>query len=63
MKKEGTEAEEYDPHSPFTTPFTIISTIKHRFHSKTLSQPFYCEVYCPLSCKKVKIGLRKDGKT
>ena len=60
--KEGVPATGYDPHSPFTTPFTIISTVKHRFASKPLAQPFCCEVYCPLSCKKVKIGVKKGGK-
>lgn len=61
MKEEGT-AEGYDPHSPFTTPFTIISSLRHRFSSLPLQQPFYCEVYCPLSCKKVKVGLEKEGR-
>jgi hypothetical protein len=46
--------------SYFTYPFTLVSLPKRAFASAPLPQPSAFEVYCPLSCKKVKIGAAKD---
>ena len=52
----------YNPNNAFPAPYTIISPNKMHFTSKNLKQPFFYEVYCPYSCKKIKIGLNADGK-
>jgi hypothetical protein len=43
-------------------PYTIISPSKISFTSKNVPQPFFYEVYCPLSCKKIKIGVSQESK-
>lgn len=50
----------YNPSHPISQPFTIISSLKGKLISKPINQPFFYEVYCPLSCKKIKIGYSKD---
>lgn len=46
----------YHPQHYFHYPFTIISPPKKTFASKAVEQPTAYEVYCPISCKKIKIG-------
>jgi hypothetical protein len=44
----------------FNYPFTLVSLPRRAFASAPLQQPAVFEVYCPLSCKKIKIGAVKD---
>lgn len=56
----GPNLNHYTPQHFFNYPFTIISPPKKTFASKPIQQPTAYEVYCPISCKKVKIGAFKD---
>jgi hypothetical protein len=47
----------YQPHHFFNYPFTLISNPKRTFISKPIEQPTGYELYCPLSCKKIKSGV------
>lgn len=49
----------YHPQHFFSYPFTIISPPKKSFVSRPMEQPSAFEVYCPISCKKVKVGACK----
>lgn len=49
----------YHPQHFFSYPFTIISPPKKTFLSNVIEQPTAYEVYCPISCKKIKIGAAK----
>lgn len=60
--EESGQGFSYNPLSPFCTPFTIISQVKETFISQAMTFPCLFEVYCPYSCKKIKIGLTKDKK-
>jgi hypothetical protein len=60
--KEGTKQFAYNPQSIYSAPFTIISQVKQSFTSAPISFPCLFEVYCPYSCKKIKIGLTREGK-
>jgi hypothetical protein len=46
--------------SHFTYPFTLVSLPRRAFASTALPQPTVFEVYCPLSCKKVKVGAVRE---
>lgn len=61
--KEASAGYTFNPHSIYSFPFTIISQAREHFTSKPTTLPCVFEVYCPYSCKKIKIGLAKDGKT
>lgn len=50
----------FEAQKVFNYPFTLVSQPKRGFTSSPLPQPANFEVYCPLSCKKIKIGAAKD---
>ena len=53
----------YNPSNVLPAPHTIIHPHKNAYTSKQLlKQPFFYELYCPFSCKKIKIGVSKEGK-
>lgn len=50
----------FQTHNHFTYPFTLVSLPRRSFASVPLPQPTAFEVYCPISCKKIKVGAAKD---
>jgi hypothetical protein len=58
--EESNKATVYQPQHYFHYPFTLISQPKKTFLSKAILQPTAFEVYCPISCKKIKIGAAKE---
>jgi hypothetical protein len=49
----------YQPQHFFNYPFTLVSHPKRTFVSQPIDQPTAYELYCPISCKKIKSGVIK----